>query len=107
MGLIQCPECNTEVSNKAEVCPKCAYPIAEHFNPSQKGNAQTIEQTGKRFKLQILLSILVMIVGIIMSVSQVNKSEPSQGAIIGGFLICIIGAIWLIVVKFCTWWYHG
>lgn len=27
MALINCPECNTEVSEKADNCPKCAYPI--------------------------------------------------------------------------------
>ena len=27
MALIKCPECGTEVSDKAEKCPKCAYPI--------------------------------------------------------------------------------
>jgi len=27
MALIQCPECNKEVSNKAEVCPNCGFPI--------------------------------------------------------------------------------
>lgn len=27
MALINCPECSTEVSSKAEKCPKCAYPL--------------------------------------------------------------------------------
>ncbi|MDR0838838.1 MAG: zinc ribbon domain-containing protein [Oscillospiraceae bacterium] len=27
MALIKCPECGTEVSDKAASCPKCAYPI--------------------------------------------------------------------------------
>jgi uncharacterized membrane protein YvbJ len=27
MALINCPECGTEVSDKADKCPKCAYPI--------------------------------------------------------------------------------
>ncbi len=27
MALIKCPECGTEVSDKAVACPKCAYPI--------------------------------------------------------------------------------
>ncbi len=27
MALIKCPECGTEVSDKAMTCPKCAYPI--------------------------------------------------------------------------------
>lgn len=29
MPLIKCPDCGTEVSNKAEKCPKCARPILE------------------------------------------------------------------------------
>lgn len=29
MALINCPECGTEVSDKAASCPKCAFPIAE------------------------------------------------------------------------------
>lgn len=28
MSLINCPECNTPVSQAATQCPKCAYPIA-------------------------------------------------------------------------------
>lgn len=27
MALIHCPECSAEVSDKAENCPKCAYPL--------------------------------------------------------------------------------
>jgi len=30
MALITCPECGSEVSDKAEKCPKCAYPINQH-----------------------------------------------------------------------------
>lgn len=28
MALIDCPECGTEVSDRAAACPQCAYPIA-------------------------------------------------------------------------------
>lgn len=28
MALIRCPECGKEISNKAEACPNCGYPIA-------------------------------------------------------------------------------
>lgn len=28
MALIKCPECGQEVSDKAAVCPRCAYPLA-------------------------------------------------------------------------------
>jgi len=29
MALIKCPECQSEVSDKAKNCPKCGYPIDE------------------------------------------------------------------------------
>ena len=29
MALINCPECGNEVSDKAEKCPKCAFPIKD------------------------------------------------------------------------------
>jgi len=29
MALIQCPECESRVSNRAHACPQCGYPIAE------------------------------------------------------------------------------
>lgn len=27
MALINCPECNNRISDQAEKCPNCAYPI--------------------------------------------------------------------------------
>jgi len=27
MAIIKCPECNSNVSDKAESCPSCAFPI--------------------------------------------------------------------------------
>lgn len=29
MALINCPECNNEISDKAEFCPKCGYKLPE------------------------------------------------------------------------------
>ena len=30
MGLIKCPDCNSDVSSYAETCPHCGYPIKEY-----------------------------------------------------------------------------
>lgn len=42
MALINCPDCNTEVSDKAFQCPKCAYPIS-----SLKSQNSTLEANAK------------------------------------------------------------
>ena len=34
MALINCPECGTEVSDKADKCPRCAHPINYSPPPS-------------------------------------------------------------------------
>ncbi len=31
MALINCPECNSQVSDKARECPECGYPIKENW----------------------------------------------------------------------------
>ncbi len=35
MAIINCPECRTEVSDKARNCPKCAFPINNKINKPQ------------------------------------------------------------------------
>lgn len=39
MALIKCPECQSEVSDKANTCPKCGYPVKEiaQCEPSSTG----------------------------------------------------------------------
>jgi hypothetical protein len=32
MAIINCPECNNKVSDKAESCPNCAFPINRKTN---------------------------------------------------------------------------
>lgn len=48
MALIKCPECGTEVSDKAAACPKCAYPI------KQSPQKQVVEMSFDRVSGQIL-----------------------------------------------------
>jgi len=36
MGLIRCPECGTQISDKARECPKCGFPIYLEVNSSME-----------------------------------------------------------------------
>lgn len=36
MALINCPECNREVSDKAEMCPNCGFGVAKYIERQNK-----------------------------------------------------------------------
>lgn len=95
MALIKCPECGAEVSDKAEKCPHCSYPIAQE---SEAEKIQTIEMTSKKLKSQILVSSFVIIFGVILLIA---------GNILIAFILLPIGLIWLIVASIMRWWHHG
>lgn len=99
MAITKCPECGTEVSDKAEKCPKCAYPIS-----GQQG-VQTIALTSKKFKKQILLSTLIIIIGAIVAMISLGTSD-SGSVFFVGFLTFFIGLVWFLAVKTKIWWHH-
>ena len=93
MALIKCTECGTEVSDKADKCPKCACPIST----ANKEKVQVIEQTDKKLKMQMLISVSVLIIGVMTLI--LGKGS------IGGVLI-LIGIILIIATKSSIWWHH-
>ena len=67
MALINCPECNTEVSEKADKCPKCAYPINKIPHPNNV-NQEIVVKAKEGCFLQTLNAgcmIIAVILGII------------------------------------------
>lgn len=87
MALIKCSECQTKISDKASSCPKCACPISEK------------EQTTQRYKNQfvlpvvlLLISIITPIIGFFFMITAVNIITPFL------LLIGLIGFIWLLVL---------
>lgn len=42
MALINCPECNKEISDKANVCPSCGFPIGNTNSQLSSSDAQEI-----------------------------------------------------------------
>ncbi len=71
MALIYCPECGVQLSDKAEKCPNCAYPINKEFSPIQKTQErpQIIVKSKDGCFLQTLnigCVIVLIIIGIII-----------------------------------------
>jgi len=76
MPLINCPDCTTEVSDKAPVCPKCGRPLS----------AQKSLFT-KDLGVGGLIYTLIIGFGLLLVIANISKT--------GGFLLIVSGGILL------------
>jgi len=95
MALIKCIECGTEVSDLAEKCPKCAYPIS---SKKEESKVQIIEQTSKKLKMQLAIGSVLLILGFIFWGMFGSDSI--------GIIFLILGVIMVISTKVSIWWHH-
>jgi Flp pilus assembly protein TadB len=79
-NLIDCPDCNHQISEKAKSCPKCGRPITAKDRPHKK-------MTSGRL-ISILLFAFIFF-GIIALIGLVVNVGIFLGAI-GGFIIFIL-----------------
>jgi uncharacterized paraquat-inducible protein A len=86
MALINCPECKQQISDNAPTCPHCGYSM----------HAVTIEQTGKTWKLLIIMSILMFLVGLALMPNKNNESFA--------WILITFGVIFFFVGKIGRWW---
>ena len=96
MSLINCPECNQQISDTAPTCPHCGF--AQKATPVESIGVHqqpiTIESTSKTWKLLKILAIVLFLIGGAMS--SIDKNF--------GFLILIISITIFIAAKFGAWW---
>ena len=52
MALINCPECNSQVSDKARECPECGHPIKEDW-------------FAESLKISFLMILMILVVFIV------------------------------------------
>jgi len=93
MALIKCNECNKEVSDKATSCPQCGVPIG---TKSVDTTVKTIQETSKPLKLQLILSVLTIIIGIFIAF---DDKEAGMSTI-------VIAFAWHSITKCRIWWNH-
>lgn len=96
MALIQCPECSTQISDKASACIKCGAPIAATTQVAPQ--VITTQQTGKQYKVGKIIGSTMVILGMASCASN-EIGTASTLFILGG--IVYFGSV------FGAWWSHG
>ena len=72
MALINCPECNHEISDQAKACPHCGCPV-------KKKVTRADEQTKKNVKVfALILGAAILVVAAILLFGGQSKGKPDD-----------------------------
>jgi len=100
MPLINCPDCNREVSDQAANCPQCARPLGGPASGTPRAPVQTVEQTGKKWKAVMLVAFVVAMLGVAIFFSSIRNRPLGEAVAIPGF-------VGFLVARIGAWWQHG
>ena len=108
MPLIACPDCSTQVSDRAPTCPKCGGPIAGRSEAAAAGaTLTTIQETSKRLKGQIVLASLCFWLGLVWVFFASAGNQPGERPTVAiPSILFTVGLFWYIVTRFRIWWHH-
>lgn len=97
MALINCPECNKQVSDSAKMCPHCGYNLLDYKQANAKQSSQPIPQPKKKKNgclvvvgAIVFISILGAIFGdddssekeaIVSNTEQIDTSELTKNSV--------------------------
>lgn len=67
MAMIRCPECGKEVSNLAETCPNCGYPVAKEIISDDSADEYDVDKGSmlEDWKDDIVYGILSILINIV------------------------------------------
>lgn len=91
MALINCPECNSEVSEKAVKCPKCGIVLNK---PTRTIFGKIIKWTFIVFNVMMAWWMVGGVGSAVEQTSKLNGAEQAGAAIGTGIGAMMIGGVW-------------
>lgn len=77
MALIKCPECNNDVSDKAEKCPKCGYEFKKKVNSGSLELDKFIKNPNFKYVVVVIVALVVAFIVYTTSKNDNNTPTPS------------------------------
>lgn len=93
MALIHCPECGKEISDKAEKCPNCGYPLPpQKTQPVVNSSNESVapihqppnEQNKKKLNVGCMIALTIPVVLILVLLLAMCSSSSSGGGDLEG-----------------------
>jgi hypothetical protein len=114
MALIECPECEAQISDKAKTCPKCGCPVpeVEALSPAQE---KAFEMLSKRVSVPMVAKatglpmkeVSAMKAQLMVEVGKIEAKKEEQKAIWWdkvSLVICSAGLLYEITHKGSGFW---
>lgn len=67
MALIQCPECNKEISDSTNTCPHCGFKLK-----SKRDN--------KKWLIPVIVGVVIVVVALVVTVIALSAKKDAQSA---------------------------
>lgn len=96
MPLMTCRDCGTDVSTRADACPRCGAPMRDVS--VALGGHVVVEQTGRRWKAMKIKGAFCLFVGLLLCVTPLLPV---------GAILSLVGCGLLLWSRFGAWWYNG